>query len=173
MKSWVHLPISVSQTQFPSDIQPPHIPHLFHVNDWGQYLHINTIRCSPSPLAFLSEWLLSTGAYLHRDGKGTEERKSILYLTTKHNSNQKQLEFAGCSINWTASSDWRGVSGLLQCTTAQWPGQDSRHTQTHTHTWFQKLKISNSNGKKTHKAETGLTNRPSSVTNKKKHLWTI
>ncbi|KAI9516117.1 hypothetical protein NQZ68_018962 [Dissostichus eleginoides] len=82
---------------------PPHVPRLFHVNEWGQYRHINIILCSLPPR---SEWMLSAGAYLRRDGKGTEERKSILYLTTKHNPNQKQLEFAGCSINWTASSGW-------------------------------------------------------------------
>lgn len=87
----------------------PHVPRLFHANEWGQYRHINIILCPPLlslSLRFLSEWMLSTGAYLRRDGKGTEERKSILYLTTKHNPNQKQLEFAGCSINWTASSGW-------------------------------------------------------------------
>lgn len=104
IKSWVHPAIGASQTQFPSDVWPPHIPRLFRVNDWGQYHHINIILCSPTPLPFLGEWLLSTGAYLRRDGKGTEERKSILYLTTKHNPNQKQLEFAGRSINCTASS---------------------------------------------------------------------
>lgn len=76
------------------------------MNEWGQYRHRNIIHCSRLPLPFLSEWMLSTGAYLHRDGKGTKERKSIQYLTTKHNPNQKQLEFAGCSINWTASSAW-------------------------------------------------------------------
>lgn len=94
IKSQVHLAIWASQTKF---------PRLFLVNDWGQHHHINIILCS---LPFLSEWLLSASAYLRRDGKGTEERKSILYLTTKHKPNEKQLEFAGCSINWTASSAW-------------------------------------------------------------------
>lgn len=50
IKSWVHPAIRASQTQFPSDVWPPHIPRLFRVNDWGQYHHINIILCSLTPL---------------------------------------------------------------------------------------------------------------------------
>lgn len=99
---------------------------------------------SLSPPPFLCEWMLSTGAYLHRDGKGTKERKSILYLTTKHNPNQKQLEFAGCSINWTASSAWplcRWIATVMHYSTMAWARtcQTQRYTHKHTHT--QKKKI--------------------------------
>lgn len=143
------------------------------MNEWGQYRHINIILCSLPPLPFLCEWMLSTGAYLRRDGKGTEERKSILYLTTKHNPNQKQLEFAGCSINWTASSGrplCRWIATVMHYSTMAWARacQTQRYTHIHRHTQnthtqrqtacSQGLGNSNSNEKNSHEAGTGLTN---------------
>lgn len=99
IKSRLHPAIKARQTQFPTSHRTA-LPceRLGSVSSHKHHPLFPLL--SPIP----SERPLSTGAYLHRDGKGTEERKSILYLTTKHNPNQKQLEFAGCSINWTASS---------------------------------------------------------------------
>lgn len=97
--------------------------------------------------------------HIHRDGKGTEERKSILYLTTKHNPNQKQLEFAGCSVNWTASS------GRLLC---RWiatvmhysPMAGVRGWQTSKYTQGDTPGPGNRNSTEnnSHEAQTGLTN---------------
>lgn len=78
-------------------------------------------------------WCISTQGW-----QGHKERKSILYLTTKHNSNQKQLEFAGCSINSTASSSWPlcpWVATLMLYNAQRAKPEPSWHTgrQTHKH----------------------------------------
>lgn len=102
----------------------------------SSHKHHPLLSPHPLPLPSLSEWMLSTGAYLRRDGKGTEERKSILYLTTKHNPNQKQLEFAGCSINWTASSGWplcRWIATVMHYSTMAKARACQTQRYTHTH----------------------------------------
>lgn len=129
IKSRLHPPIKARQTQFPTSHRTA-LPCERPGSVSSRKHHPLFPASSQRPL--------STGAYLHRDGKGTEERKSILYLTAKHNSNQKQLEFAGCSINWTASSGWtpcRWIDTVMHYSTmAQaWVCQTQWHTYIHVH----------------------------------------
>lgn len=131
IKSRLHPAIKARQTQFRNCTAPP-CERLGSVSSHKHHPLFPLL--SPIP----SQRPLSTGAYLHRDGKGTEERKSILYLTTKHNPNQKQLEFAGCSINWTATSGrtpCRWIATVMHYSTTAGAGvcQTQWHTYIHVH----------------------------------------